>query len=207
MDFLSKNYWVKEHEHFFVGAASGLSCGRIFCVPPWLSSCGWVRELQVSVVAGHWLNCARMWDATSWARDWTGSPGLHGGILTTGSPGKFCMNISKACHTCFGGFPGDSVSNDSTCNAGDTGDAGSIPGSGRCPGGGCGNPLRCSCLENPMDREGRQATVNRVKKSQTQLQRRSTLAAYMFSNCFLKALCQPMVNRYFLNPYYAVGLF
>ena len=31
MDFLSKNYWVKEHEHFFVGAASGLSPGRIFC--------------------------------------------------------------------------------------------------------------------------------------------------------------------------------
>ena len=60
---------------------------------------------------------------------------------------------------------------------------------------------------DPMDREARQATVNRVKKSQTQLQRRSTLAAYMFSNCFLKALCQPMVNRYFLNPYYAVGLF
>ena len=37
-------------------------------------------------------------------------------------------------------------------NAGDTGDAGSIPGSGRSPGGGHGYPLQYSCLENPMDR-------------------------------------------------------
>ena len=62
-----------------------------------------------------------------------GSPGLQAGILTTGSPGKFCMNIFKACHTCFRGFPGGSVSKESICNAGDTGDAGSIPGSGRFP--------------------------------------------------------------------------
>ena len=38
-------------------------------------------------------------------------------------------------------------------NAGDIRDAGSIPGSGRSPGGGHGNPLKYSCLENPMDRE------------------------------------------------------
>ena len=42
---------------------------------------------------------------------------------------------------------------ESACNAGDTGDAGSIPGSGRSPGGGNGNPLQYSCLENPMDRK------------------------------------------------------
>ena len=82
-----------------------------------------------------------------------GSPGLQGRILTAGSPGKFCIIIFKACHTCFQGFPGGSVSKESTCNAGDTGDAGSIPGSGRSPGGGHGNPLQCSCLENPLDRE------------------------------------------------------
>ena len=46
----------------------------------------------------------------------------------------------------------------SACNAGDTGDAGSIPGSGRSPGVGKGNPLQSSCLENPMDRAWR-ATV------------------------------------------------
>ena len=37
-------------------------------------------------------------------------------------------------------------------NAGEVGDAGSILGSRRSPGGGNGNPLHCSCLENPMDR-------------------------------------------------------
>ena len=38
-------------------------------------------------------------------------------------------------------------------NAGDTGDVSSIPGWERSPGGGCGNPLQYSCLENPMDIE------------------------------------------------------
>ena len=49
-------------------------------------------------------------------------------------------------------FPGGSVGNKSACNAGDTGDVGLMPGLGRCPGGGHGNPLQYSCLENPMDR-------------------------------------------------------
>ena len=40
-----------------------------------------------------------------------------------------------------------------------------IPGLGRSPGGGHGNPLQCSCLENPMDRGVRQATVHKVSKS------------------------------------------
>ena len=50
-------------------------------------------------------------------------------------------------------------------NAGDIGDTGSIPGSGRSPGGGHGNPLQCSCLENPMDRGAWWATVHGVTKS------------------------------------------
>ena len=40
-----------------------------------------------------------------------------------------------------------------SASAGDKRDSASIPGSGRCPGGGHGNPLQCSCLENPVDRE------------------------------------------------------
>ena len=47
-------------------------------------------------------------------------------------------------------FPRSSVGKESACNAGDLG---SIPGSGRSPGEGNGNPLQCSCLENPMDKE------------------------------------------------------
>ena len=52
-------------------------------------------------------------------------------------------------------------------NAGDARDMGSIPGSGRSPRGGNGNPLQYSCLENPMDRGARWATVRRATKSQT----------------------------------------
>ena len=47
------------------------------------------------------------------------------------------------------GFPGNSNGKESTCNGEDLG---SVPGLGRSPGGGQGNPLQYSCLENPMDR-------------------------------------------------------
>ena len=59
-------------------------------------------------------------------------------------------------------------------NAGYTREVVSIPGPGRSPGGGNGNPLQYSCLENPMDRGACQATVHRVTKSQTRLKRLST---------------------------------
>ena len=52
-------------------------------------------------------------------------------------------------------------------NAGDIRDAVFIPESGRSPGGGHGNPLQYSCLENPMDRGAWRATVQRVTKSRT----------------------------------------
>ena len=55
-------------------------------------------------------------------------------------------------------------------NARDVRDVGSIPGSGRSPGGGHGNPLQYSCLENPTDRGAWWATVHRVTKSRTQLE-------------------------------------
>ena len=67
------------------------------------------------------------------------------------------------------GLPRWLSSKETTCNAGDTGDAGSIPGSGRSSGGGCDNPLQYSCLENPMDRRAWWATVHRVTKNWTRL--------------------------------------
>ena len=54
-------------------------------------------------------------------------------------------------------------------NAGDVTDAGSIPGSGRSPRGGNGNPVQYSCLENPMDTGAWRAILLRVTQSQTQL--------------------------------------
>ena len=64
------------------------------------------------------------------------------------------------------GFPGGPVVKNLPANSGDTG---SIPESGRFPGGGNGNPLQYSCLGNPMDRGARWAIVHRVIKSQKQL--------------------------------------
>ena len=64
------------------------------------------------------------------------------------------------------GFPGGSEVEVSAWNAGDPG---SIPGLGRFPGEGNGNPLQYSCPENPMDRGAWWATVHGVAKSRTQL--------------------------------------
>ena len=61
-------------------------------------------------------------------------------------------------------FPGGSDGKASTYNAGDPG---SIPGQGRSPGEGNGNPLQYSCLENPMDGEAQQATVQGAAESDT----------------------------------------
>ena len=59
------------------------------------------------------------------------------------------------------GFPGSSLGKESTYSAGNTGDVGSI---GRSHGGGHGNPLQYSCLENSMDRRTWQATVLGITK-------------------------------------------
>ena len=62
------------------------------------------------------------------------------------------------------GFPGGSDGKESACNAGSWG---SIPGLGRPPGEGNGNPLQDSCLQNPVDREAWQPTAHGVAESWT----------------------------------------
>ena len=64
------------------------------------------------------------------------------------------------------GFPCGSAGKESACNVGDLG---SIPGFGRSPEKGNGNPLQYSCLENPMDRGAWQAIIHAVAKSRTRL--------------------------------------
>ena len=66
----------------------------------------------------------------------------------------------------FLGFPGGSDGEKSACNAGDLG---SIPGLGRSPGGGHGNPLQYSCLENSVDRGAWLTAVLGFAKSRTRL--------------------------------------
>ena len=61
-----------------------------------------------------------------------------------------------------------------------TGDLGSIPGSGRSPGGRNGNLLQYSYLKNPIDRGSWQATVHRVTKSQTRLKQLSANHAWIW---------------------------
>ena len=65
------------------------------------------------------------------------------------------------------GFPSGSAVKNPPATVGDTGDMSSIPGLGRSPGGGCGNPLQYSCLENPMERGAWRATVHGITKSGT----------------------------------------
>ena len=60
-------------------------------------------------------------------------------------------------------FPGSSVVKNLPANAGDVDDPGSIPGSGRFPGEGNGNPLQYSYLENPKDRRTQWATVHGIE--------------------------------------------
>ena len=82
-------------------------------------------------------------------------------------------------------------------NAGDVRDVGSIPGSERSPGGGHGNPLQYSCLENPMDWGASWATVHRVAKGQTRLKWLSmhTRLIFGFYNMYLASLVAQLVKN------------
>ena len=75
------------------------------------------------------------------------------------------------------GFPYSSVDKESACNAGDPG---LIPGSGRSPGEGNGNPLQYSCLGNAMDRGAWWATVHRVARTGHNLATKPLLYSLFF---------------------------
>ena len=84
-------------------------------------------------------------------------------LITKMTEDGFCDKtitaIIGSLYICILGFPGGSVVKNLPANAGD---AGLIPGSGRSPGVGNGNPFQYSCLKNPMDRETWWATVHGV---------------------------------------------
>ena len=82
----------------------------------------------------------------------------------------------------------------STCTAENTGDSGSIPELGRSPGGGNGNPLQYSCLENSTDRGAWQAIVHGVAKNQTRLKRLNTLTEFNYIKFYLKELILPLAH-------------
>ena len=76
-------------------------------------------------------------------------------------PGKVPWRRDRLPTPVFLGFPGSSDSKEFACNSRDLD---SVPGLGRSPGGGHGNTLQCSCLENPMDRGAWQAAVQGVQR-------------------------------------------
>ena len=83
---------------------------------------------------------------------------------------------------------------ESAYNAGDAGDTGSIPGSGRSPEGGNGIPLQYPCLKNPMDREAWWATVQRVTELDTTVTTFTHASPYSPKLCALSCvqLCNSM---------------
>ena len=87
-------------------------------------------------------------------------------------------------------FPGGSEDKASACSVGDLG---SIPGLGRSPGEGSGNPLQYSCLENPMDGGAWQATVHGVTKSQIRL---SNFTSLYFTSTL-------HTSRYLIFPFFS----
>ena len=91
-------------------------------------------------------------------------------IPRTEEPGRLqSMGSQRVRHDWATSLLFDSTGKESACNAGNTGDVGSILGSGRSPEVGNGNPLQCSCLGIFMSRRAWWATVHWVTKSQTQL--------------------------------------
>ena len=80
------------------------------------------------------------------------------------------------------GFPGSTVVKNSLARAGDTRNVGSIPGLGRSPGGGNGNPLHYSCLGNPMDRGVWRAIVHGVAKDSDMTQQLNTTTTTKMRN-------------------------
>ena len=86
------------------------------------------------------------------------------------------------------GFPGGAVEKNLPANTGDTRDVGSIPGLERSLGGGHGNPLQYSYLENAMDREAWRAKVHRVTKSQTRLKRLNIVEHSQTILCMIRSL-------------------
>ena len=104
--------------------------------------------------------------------DFSGSSAVKESTHNRGNPclnpglGRFSWRRDRLLTLVFLGFPGGSDNKESAFSVGDLG---WIPELGRSPGGGYGNPLQYSCLENPVDRGAWWAAVHKIAQSQTRL--------------------------------------
>ena len=116
----------------------------------------------------------------TWSGAWGGSRGGFFGVLSQSQSQAGLRSLSHSCRV-FSGiypFPGDSDGKESICNVGNQG---SIPGLGRSPGGGHGNPLQYSCLENLGDGGAWWAAVYGVTQSRTRLKRLSSSSSIVIT--------------------------
>ena len=108
----------------------------------------------------------------SWPSSPTGSASGNSTYCRSAYVGSHGFHVCRAKNICGPvnvSFPGGASGKEPACNAQDIRDTGSIPGSERSPGGGHGNPLQYSCLENPVEGGAWWAIVHRAAQSQTRL--------------------------------------
>ena len=98
---------------------------------------------------------------------------------------KICKNISECLHALWRASQVELAVKNPPASAGAARDTGSIPGSGRSPGEGNGNPLQYSCLENPVGREAWRATSLGSQKCQTQLNAHTHMPREVKDHAFL----------------------
>ena len=139
---------------------------------PWTEEPGRLQSMGSLRVRHDWATSLSLFTFMHWRRKWQPTsvlawriPGMvePGGLPSMGSHRvRHDWNNLAAASACINsGFPGGLEGKASACNAGDPG---SIPGSGRSPVEGNGNPLQYSCLGNPMDRGDWWAAVHGITK-------------------------------------------
>ena len=132
--------------------------------------CGGLRFAAAASWA--WLSCI-CFEHQPCARLWSFPSGALGPSVPPAGPPPCQDPGLRSCSLCAPPLSVGSqvalVVKNPPASAGDGRNRALTPGSGRSPGGGHGNPLHCSCLENPMDRGTWWVTVHRVAKSQTRL--------------------------------------
>ena len=136
---------------------------------PWMVEPGRLQSMGSLRVRHYWATSLSLFTFMHWRRKWQSTWGAWWaavcGVAQSRTRLKQPSSSSRSSKVVMG-FPGSSDGKESACNVGDLR---SMPGLGRPPGEGNGNPLQYSCLQKSMDRGAWRATVRGVAKSQIPL--------------------------------------